>query len=265
MANPNRLKVAWAEGRTAFGLWMTVPGSVGAEIFAGAGVDYVCVDQQHGVIDYDSMVPMFQAIRAEGTAPITRVLSNDPFLIMKALDAGAWGVIVPLVNSAEDAARAVSACRYPPRGIRSYGPVRAARVIGSRDPEELGGEVLCLVMVETREALEGVEEITSTPGVDGVYIGPSDLALSLGLPPTLDVTEDAHIQAVNMIREACHRNGIAAGIHAASGEWARRHANAGFDIVTVATDAALLRAAALRELAVARGGRAEAGPGQSHT
>jgi 4-hydroxy-2-oxoheptanedioate aldolase len=258
----NPLKTSWAEGRTAFGLWMTVPGAVGAEIFAGAGVDYVCVDQQHGVIDYDSMVPMFQAIRAEGTAAITRVLSNDPFLIMKALDAGAWGVIVPLVNDAEDAARAVSACRYPPRGIRSYGPVRAARVIGSRDPEELGGEVLCLVMVETREALERVEEITSTPGVDGVYIGPSDLALSLGLPPTLDVTEDAHIQAVNMIREACHRNGIAAGIHAPSGEWARKHAEAGFDIVTVATDAALLRAAALRELAVARSARAEAGPGE---
>src|ERR671915_157583 len=245
MANPNQLKVAWAESQTAFGLWMTVPGSIGAEILAGAGVDYVCVDQQHGVIDYDSMVPMFQAIRAEGQAPITRVLSNDPFLIMKALDAGAWGVIVPLVNNAEDAARAVAACRYPPRGMRSYGPVRAAGVIGSRDPEELGGEVLCLVMVETREALERVEEITSTPGLDGVYIGPSDLALSLGLPPTLEVTEDAHVEAVYRIREACHRSGIAAGIHAPSGEWARRHAEAGFDVVTVATDATLLRRAAL--------------------
>jgi 4-hydroxy-2-oxoheptanedioate aldolase len=253
VANPNPLKRAWAEGRTAFGLWMTVPGSVGAEIFARAGADYVCVDQQHGVIDYDSMVPMFQAIRAEGVAPITRVLSNDPFLIMKALDAGAWGVIVPLVNSAEDAARAVSACRYPPRGIRSYGPVRAAGVIGSRDPEDLGGEVLCLVMVETREALERVEEIAATPGLDGIYIGPSDLALSLGLPPTLEVTEDAHVEAVTRIRQACHRNGVAAGIHAPSGEWARRHAEAGFDVVTVATDAALLRASALRELAVARG------------
>jgi 4-hydroxy-2-oxoheptanedioate aldolase len=258
MANPNRLKVAWAEGRTAFGLWMTVPGSVGAEILAGAGVDYVCVDQQHGVIDYDSMVPMFQAIRAEGPAPITRVLSNDPFLIMKALDAGAWGVIVPLVNNAEDAARAVAACRYPPRGMRSYGPVRAARVIGSRDPEELGGEVLCLVMVETREALERVDEIAATPGLDGIYIGPSDLALSLGLHPTLEVTEEEHVKAVERIREACHRNGIAAGIHSPSGEWARKHVEAGFDMVTVTTDATLLRAAALREVTVAHGGRVEA-------
>jgi 4-hydroxy-2-oxoheptanedioate aldolase len=257
MANP--LRASWAEHRTAFGLWSVMPGSVGAEILAGAGVDYVCVDQQHGVIDYDSMVPMFQAIRAEGTAPITRVLSNDQFLIMKALDAGALGVIVPLVNSTEDAARAVAACRYPPRGMRSYGPVRAAGVIGSRDPEDLGGEVLCLVMVETREALERVEEIAATPGLDGVYIGPSDLALSLELPPTLEVTEGEHERAVERIKNACNRNGIAAGIHSPSGDWARRHAEAGFDMVTVATDAALLRTTSLREVTVARGGRVENG------
>ena len=258
MANLNPLKGAWSEDRTAFGLWTTVPGSIGAEILAGTGVDYVCVDQQHGVIGYDSMVPMFQAIRAEGATPITRVLSNDPFLIMKALDAGAWGVIVPLIGSAEDAARAVSACRYPPRGMRSYGPVRAAGVIGSRDPEELGGEVLCHVMVETREGLERVEEIAATPGLDGIYIGPSDLALSLGLPPTLEIQEGEHAEAVERIRKACHGNGIAAGIHSPSGGWARKHAEAGFDMVTVATDAAILRDAALREVSAARGGRAGA-------
>src|SRR5215212_8647577 len=252
----NPLKEAREEGRTVFGLWAVMPGTIGAEILAASGADYVCVDQQHGVIDYDSMVPMFQAIRGGGAAPITRVLSNDPFLIMKALDAGAWAVIVPLVNSAEEAARAVSACRYPPRGMRSFGPVRAANVIGSRDPEELGGEVVCLVMVETREALERVEEIAGTPGLDGIYVGPSDLALSLGLPPTLEVAEDEHAEAVRRISEACHERGIAAGIHSPSGDWARRHAEAGFDLVTVATDAPLLRGAALRELTVARERRA---------
>jgi 4-hydroxy-2-oxoheptanedioate aldolase len=179
---------------------------------------------------------------------------------MKALDAGAWGVIVPLVNNAEDAARAVSACRYPPQGMRSYGPVRAAGVIGSRDPEKLGGEVLCLVMVETREGLERVDEIAATPGLDGIYIGPSDLALSLGLPPTLDVREDKHAEAIEQIRGACHRNGIAAGIHSPDGKWARRHSEAGFEMVTVATDAALLKGAALRELAEARGERSQTGP-----
>jgi 4-hydroxy-2-oxoheptanedioate aldolase len=252
----NPIREIWAGNRPAFGLWSVMPGTIGAEILAKAGADYVCVDQQHGVIDYGSMAPMFQVIRAGGAAPITRVLSNDPFLIMKALDAGSWGVIVPLVNSAEDAARAVSACRYPPQGIRSFGPVLAADVIGSRDPEKLGGEVVCLVMVETREALERVGEIAATPGLDGVYIGPSDLALSLGLTPTLEIMEGEHEAAVRRIREACHEHGIAAGIHAPSGEWARRHAQAGFDLITVASDAPLLRGAASREMMTAREGLA---------
>jgi 4-hydroxy-2-oxoheptanedioate aldolase len=265
VANPNPLREVWAENRTAFGLWATMPGSFGAELIAGAGVDYVCVDQQHGVVDYGSMVPMFQAIGAAGAAPITRVIQNDPGEIMKSLDAGALGVVVPLVNDATEAARAVAACRYPPHGIRSYGPVRAAGVVGSRDPKDLDTGVLCIVMVETREALERVDEIAATPGLDGVYIGPSDLALSLGLPPTLDVIEDAHVEAVKKIREACHRTGIVAGIQCASGEWARRHAEAGFDMVTVATDAALLRAAASREVSAARGERTRSGSTQSYS
>ncbi len=265
MANPNPLKEAWAERRTAFGLWMTVPGSFGAELISGAGVDYVCVDQQHGVIDFDSMVPMFQAIGAAGAAPITRVVQNDPGQIMKSLDAGALGIIVPLVNDATEAARAVAACRYPPHGIRSYGPVRAAGVIGSREPKDLDSGVLCIVMVETREALERVDEIAATPGLDGIYIGPSDLALSLGLRPTLDVTEDAHVEAVRRIREACHRHDVAAGIQSASGESARGHAEAGFDMVTVATDAALLSAAARREVSAAHGDQVETDSGRGYS
>src|SRR3712207_906976 len=233
-----------------------MPGSFGAELVAGAGVDYVCVDQQHGIIDYHSMVPMLQAIRAAGAAPLSRVLSNDPYLIMKALDAGAWGVIVPMIDDAEGAANAVAACRYSPRGIRSWGPTRASVALGSSEPEDLGGEVLCLVMIETREGLENVEEISAAPGLDGIYVGPSDLALSLGLAPALEVTEDARVEAVNRIREACRRNGITSGIQAASGEWARRHAEAGFDLVTVTTDAKLLSAAARREVDAARGERA---------
>ncbi len=252
----NPLREIWVGGGPAFGLWSVMAGPVGAEILARTGPDYVCVDQQHGLIDYDSMVPMFQAIGSGGAAPITRVLANDPFLIMKALDAGAWGVIVPLVNSAGEAASAVAACRYPPRGTRSYGPVRAAGVIGSRDPEDLANEVLCFVMVETREALERVEEIAATPGLDGIYIGPSDLALSLGLAPTLEPTEDEHVEAVRRIREACHEHGIAAGIHCPSGEWAKTHADAGFELITVASDAPLLVGAASKELGVAREGRA---------
>jgi 4-hydroxy-2-oxoheptanedioate aldolase len=189
------------------------------------------------------------------------VLANDAGVVGRALDAGALGVIVPLVNNAEEAARAVAACRYPPEGVRSYGPVRAAEVIGSKAPEDLDGEVLCLVMVETREGLEKVEEIAATPGLDGIYVGPSDLAISLGLAPTLEITEKAHVEAVRRIREACRRHGIVCGIHCGSGEWAREHAEAGFDMVTVTMDTKLLTEAAHRELEVARGGRLDSGPG----
>lgn len=191
---------------------------------------------------------------------MTRVLANEAGVIGRVLDAGALGVIVPLVNDAEEAARAVAACQYPPGGVRSYGPVRAAEVVGSKDLEDLDGEVLCFVMVETREGLEQVEEIAATPGLDGIYIGPSDLAISLGLAPTLEITEKAHVEAVWRIREACQRYGIVCGIHCGSGEWARKHAETGFDMVTVTMDTKLLTEAARRELEVARGGRcAESG------
>src|SRR3712207_2263361 len=172
----NLIRKVWEEGRAAYGSWLVVPGSFGAELMARVGVDYVCVDGQHGILGYDAMVPMFQAISAAGVAPITRVVQNDPGEIGKALDAGAWGVIVPLVSNAQEAARAVAACRYPPRGMRSYGPVRASAATGLSDPDELGAEALCLVMVETREGLNNVEEIAATPGLDGIYIGPGDLA-----------------------------------------------------------------------------------------
>ena len=255
MAAPNSLKRAWAEGRTTFGVWSMMPDAFGAELVAGAGYDYVCVDGQHGLADFSEMVSIFQAVGASGAVPLTRVLANDAGIIGRVLDAGALGVIVPLVNDAEEAARAVAACRYPPQGVRSYGPVRAGEVVGSKATEDLAGEVLCFVMVETREGLERVEEIAATPGLDGIYIGPSDLALSLGLAPTLEITEKAHAEAVGRIRKACRERGIVCGIHCGSGEWARKHAEAGFEMVTVTMDTKLLTEAARRELEVARGGR----------
>lgn len=252
---PNLLREIWAGGRTAFGVWSMTPDAFVAELVARAGYDYVCVDGQHGLAGFDAMLSIFQATEAAGSAPLARVLSNDAGLIGRTLDAGARGVIVPLVNDPGEAARAVAACRYPPEGIRSYGPVRAAETIGSKAPRDLGGEALCFVMVETREGLEKVEEISATPGLDGIYIGPADLALSLGLAPTLEITEKEHVEAIRRIREACRKSGIACGIHCGSGEWARRHAEAGFDLVTVTMDTKLLADAARRELDEARGGR----------
>lgn len=253
MANP--LREARAEGRPAFGLWSMVPGSFGVDLIAAAGPDYVCIDQQHGLADLGDLIPMLAAVEAAGVTSLVRVPRNDPADIGKVLDAGARGVIVPLVNNASEAARAVQACRYPPEGNRSYGPVRASLVFGTGDPVALGREVSCIVMVETREGLENVEEIAATPGVDGIYVGPADLALSLGLPASLDIVEPAHVEAVAKVKEACKRHGIIAGIHTGSAEVARKHAEAGFDMITAGMDHALLAETARSTLKVARGGR----------
>lgn len=256
----NSLREAWAEGRPAFGLWAMMPGSFGVDLLAAARPDYVCVDQQHGLADLGDLLPMLAAAEAAGATPLVRVSRNDPADIGKVLDAGARGVIVPLVNDASEAARAARACRYPPEGNRSYGPARASVVLGTQDPVALGREVSCIVMVETREGLENVEEIAATPGVDAIYVGPADLALSLGLPPGLDVVEPSHAEAVARIRDACKRHGIVAGIHTASAEVSRRHAEAGFGMITTGTDSTLLADAARARLGAVRG---ENGPGPS--
>lgn len=253
VASINRIKQAWSSGRPAFGFWSTIPDPFAAELVAGLDLDYVCVDQQHGVLDYDSMVSMIRAINAAGAATLVRVLQNEPWMLMRALDAGALGVIVPMVNGPADAARAVAACRFPPKGMRSYGPIRASGVVGSKDPEVLAGEVLCIVQIETREGLENVEEIAATPGVDGIYIGPADLALGLGLPLDLSGGKSEHDQAIERVRQACKKNGIAAGLHGASGESAREYAGRGFSMVNVGVDYLLLPAAVRREVEEARG------------
>jgi 4-hydroxy-2-oxoheptanedioate aldolase len=247
----DRLDQCWKEGRPAFGLWGSIPSPLTAELAAASGFDYVCVDLQHGGADEERMVAMFTAIEARGAVPLARVLYNEPWQINRVLDLGAAGVIVPLVGSAADAKRAVSGCRYPPRGVRSYGPLRAALTVGSADPERLAAGALCFVMVETRQGLENVEEIAATRGLDGIYIGPSDLSLGLGREPGHggEVLE----QAITRVREACAGAGIVAGMHCSGGEEARSRAAAGFRLVTVGVDASLFRARVGEELEAARG------------
>jgi 4-hydroxy-2-oxoheptanedioate aldolase len=232
-------------------LWAAIPSSLTAELAAAAGYDYVCVDLQHGLSDERTMVSMFQATVGAGSTALARVAWNEPWLIMRALDLGAAGVIVPLVGSAAEAARAVQACRYPPEGNRSYGPVRASLVVGSSEPADLAGAVLCFVMIETREGLEQLEEIASTPGLDGIYIGPSDLSLGLGLtlPPAGQRPLEA---AIARIRDVCHAHGLIAGMHCSGGGAAHARAAEGFELVTVAMDTSLFRSTIVRELADAR-------------
>jgi len=245
------LRARWRAGQPAFGLWGAIGSSLTAELAAASGYDYVCVDLQHGLADERTMVSMFQATVAAGSTPFARVVWNEPGLIMRVLDLGAAGVIVPLVNGPEEAARAVRACRYPPDGMRSYGPSRAELVLGTGVPAELAAAVLCFVMIETAEGLERVEEIAATPGLDGLYIGPSDLSVSLGLTP--GVGGPALEAAIARVREVAHGQGLIAGMHCASGEAARARAGEGFELVTVAVDSSLYRASIARELAAARG------------
>ncbi|HYB28952.1 MAG TPA: aldolase/citrate lyase family protein [Solirubrobacteraceae bacterium] len=253
------LRARWDADEAAFGLWAGIPTSLVAEMGAAAGYDYVCVDLQHGMSDEATMISMFQATQAAGSVPLARLAWNEPYLIMRALDVGAIGVIVPLIDNAAEAARAVEACRYPPVGRRSYaGSVRAQLVLGSSSPEALAGGVLCLAMIETREGLENVEEIAATPGLDGLYIGPSDLSLALGLHAgglAVDAREDrpALAEAIERIRQACTANGLIAGIQCSSGAAASLYASYGFRLVTVGGDVGLFAAAISRELRAARG------------
>lgn len=245
------LHTIWQGGGVARGAWCTAPSSVTAETVAAAGFDYVCVDMQHGAIAFSDAIPMMQAISGRGAAPVVRVPANDPGLIGQALDGGALGVVVPLVGSADEAARAVAACRYPPRGVRSFGPVLAATVMGSRDVRDLE-RVLCAVMVETVDGLERVDEIAATDGVDAIYVGPADLALALGLPPAYERPEPQHAEAIERIRAACERNGIIAGIHCDGGAMAARRLEQGFRMVTVANDLAVLRTGVAAGLGASR-------------
>jgi 4-hydroxy-2-oxoheptanedioate aldolase len=254
MAGVNRIKSAWSSDLPAFGLWCGIPDPFVVELAAAPELDYVCLDEQHGLIDHASTVAMIRAAGAAGCCPIVRVASNEPWLIMRALDAGALGVMVPLVDDGADAARAVAACRFPPAGRRSYGPIRAAAVIGSVDPADIASEVLCLAQIETAAGLENVDEIAATPGLDGLYVGPADLALGLGIPLAGAGDDPRHIDAVDRILRACQAAGIGAGMHTRSGVLARRYAEKGFSMLNLGLDYELLTGAVRRELDAARAG-----------
>ena len=248
----NSALTAWRNGQQTIGCWLSIDNAYTAELIANLGFDWICVDLQHGLIDYTDLKSILPAISTSQTVPIVRVPWNEPYEIMKVLDAGAYGVIVPMINNAEEAASAVSACRYPPDGLRSFGPVRAALYGGRGYAAESNGQIACIVMIETREGIDNLEEIVSTPGVDGVYIGPSDLALALGLPPTGDNDTPIHAETVAHIQEVCQKHKVAPGIHTSSLSYAQRYLKQGFQFVTLGTDSSFMARAASQELKAAR-------------
>lgn len=250
----NAALAKWRRGEPSVGAWLSVGNVHIAEVIANAGFDWVVVDLQHGLIEYGDLLRMLPAISTTETTPLVRVSGNNLPEINKVLDAGAMGVIVPLVNTAEQAAAAVSACRYPPDGTRSFGPTRAALYGGRNYAAEANGQIACIAMIETQEGLDNLEAIVSTPGLGGIYVGPSDLALSLGLPPRGDTDEPRHVAAVERILAACKRAKVPAGIHTGGLEWTRRRLAMGFDFVTLGSDIGFMMQSVTADLAAARGG-----------
>ncbi|GAB3598121.1 HpcH/HpaI aldolase family protein [Microbacterium tumbae] len=246
MTFTNPLIDAWKNGRKVIGGWHTLPDSLAAEVAARQALDYVCVDQQHGLIDDSTAFPMLQGITAGGGIGIVRARWNEPAAIMSALDGGALGVIIPMIETPEDAAAAVEACRFPPYGQRSYGPIRARDIIGSTDPREIE-KVACIIMIETAEAIARLDEIVSVPGIDAVYIGPSDLALALGEKP--GTTSPVLQEAIDKILAAAHAHDVAVGIHTAAGDVARGYLDRGLDFATIYSDAGLLAWAVQQQIA----------------
>jgi 4-hydroxy-2-oxoheptanedioate aldolase len=245
----NELKGRWAEGATTYGLWSVTGSPFVTEIVALEGPDYVCLDIQHGLIGYEGFLSCLYGLARTGTTPVVRVPANDSGWIGKVLDAGAEAVIIPMIETAEQAEQAVRSCRYYPLGHRSVGPIRAAQTLGG-DPEIANREVACLLMIETALGVRNAAEICAVPGVDGIYVGPGDLALTYGLPPTLTPQPGPHADGIWAVRDECARNGIVAGVQCRSAEGALQMRDEGFRMLTVATDAHLIRSAARSELAV---------------
>jgi 4-hydroxy-2-oxoheptanedioate aldolase len=250
----NKVKDAWAQGRAVVNGWLAIPTAFSAEVMAQAGFDSLTVDMQHGVQDYLSTVSCFQGMQPHGVTPMVRVPWNEPGIIGKVLDAGAMGVICPMVNTAEQAAQLVSACRYPPLGTRSFGPIRSG-IYG-----EAGGyfatanqDILVIPMIETQEALDNLEAILDTPGVDGIYVGPSDLGLSIGLPPKLDREEPEILKIYERLLKETSKRKLGIGLHNGTAAYANRMIGMGFKLVTVANDSGLMLQAAQAAVKTARG------------
>ena len=244
----NRIKQIWRDGKCVTLGWLSVPNSFTAEVMARQGFDALCVDLQHGLNELSNLLPMMQAISQTDTVPVVRVPWNDPATIMKVLDFGAYGVLVPLINTAEDAAKAVAACRYPPVGMRSSGPVRAVHYGGSDYVAKANDEIVIMAMIETKEGIANLDEICATPGLEAVYIGPADLSFALGLPPGPDKTDPVHMATCDKIRDAAHKHGIKACMHCASAAFAAGAVKRGFDLIMLTSDLASMIAGVRRQL-----------------
>ncbi len=248
----NRLRTLWQNDQAAVNGWLAFPNSFSAEVMAHQGWDTLTIDLQHGVIDYQAMVGMLQAISTTATVPIVRVPWLEPGALMKALDAGAYGVICPMVNTREDAQKLIAWTNYAPKGTRSFGPVRASLYGGADYATQANDTVVRFAMIETAQALDNLDAILSVEGLDAIYIGPSDLSLALGCRPVFDDVDPPVAQAIAHILERAQAHGVKAGVHNGRPDVARARIEMGFRFVTVGSDARILAAGSQDLLAAMR-------------
>jgi 4-hydroxy-2-oxoheptanedioate aldolase len=251
------IQAHFAAGGTAVNGWCAIPSPVTAEIMGRAGFDLMTVDLQHGLIDYECALTMLQVLQGLPAPVLARVPWNEPGIVMKCLDAGFSGVICPMINTAEDARRLVQATRYAPLGGRSFGPTRANLVHGAGYAKAANASVLVLAMIETREALGNLDAILAVEGIDGVYVGPSDLGLSLGHEPTLEPTAPEVLEAISAIVTRTRAAGRIAGIHTGSPAMVRAMLAKGFHFASLLTDVRLFVSALSGQLAAIRETKAE--------
>lgn len=241
----NALKKRLKAGKACVNGWLAIPSGFSAETMAQCGWDSVTVDMQHGVQDYLSMVQCFQAMDRHPVTPLVRVPWNEPGIVGKALDGGAWGVICPMVNTVAEAKALVSYCLYPPKGKRSNGPIRAAAYGEASSYQTIANdEVLVIPMIETQEAIDNIEAILDVPGIDGIYVGPSDLGFSMGLVPVLDREEPKILSIYEKLVRETKKRGLFAGLHNGTPAYAARMIGMGFRFVTIANDSGLMAKAA---------------------
>lgn len=249
---PNRLREIWKSGGAAVNGWLAIPNGFAAETMAHQGWDSLTIDLQHGVVDYQAMVGMLQAISTTDTVPVVRVPWLEAGALMKALDAGAYGVICPMINTREDAQKLVAWTHYAPQGTRSFGPVRALLYGGADYPQHANETIVTFAMIETARALDNLDDILSVEGLDAIYIGPSDLSLALGCRPVFDDVDPKAQQAIDHVLDRAKAHGVVAGIHNGHANGALARIAKGFQFTTVSSDARLMAAGAQQALAAMR-------------
>ena len=233
----NKIKQMMRDGKPVINGWCAIPSTASAEAMAHQGWDSLTIDMQHGLVDYSNALPMLQTISTTDVTPLARVNWNEPGQIMKILDAGCYGIVCPMVSNRKEAENFVQACQYPPKGYRSFGPIRGLLYGGTDYAKHADDEILKLAMIETKEALEKLNEILDTPNLDGIYIGPADLSLAVGEEPGFDREEGSvAYKEILRILEAAKKRNLLAGIHNGSVEYAQKMISKGFNLVTVGSD-----------------------------